>query len=203
MNLFVIGATGRTGREVVQQGLARGHTVTALVRSAVKMDAREPALHVIEGDPLDSETVARALVESRADAVITTLGPHEPFKPSTLMRDSARALVAAMTRASVRRVVVLSAAAHFPGFFSVVARTVLREHMRDSLGMESVVRASSLDWTLARPPRLTGGGSMRYRARDGAPPFLGLTLPRRALAAFMLDAAEQRLHVRSVVGVAS
>ena len=32
MKLFVIGATGRTGPEIVQQALERGHYVTAFVR---------------------------------------------------------------------------------------------------------------------------------------------------------------------------
>ena len=33
MHLLVIGAAGRTGREVVSQALAHGHQVTAFVRS--------------------------------------------------------------------------------------------------------------------------------------------------------------------------
>ena len=37
MKLFVIGATGRTGWEIVQQALARGHHVTAFVRSPEKI----------------------------------------------------------------------------------------------------------------------------------------------------------------------
>ena len=32
MNLIVFGANGGTGRQVVEQGLAAGHTVTAVVR---------------------------------------------------------------------------------------------------------------------------------------------------------------------------
>jgi nucleoside-diphosphate-sugar epimerase len=40
MKLFVIGATGRTGREIVEQALARGHHVTAFVRSPQGVKSR-------------------------------------------------------------------------------------------------------------------------------------------------------------------
>ena len=61
------------------------------------------------------------------------------------MHDSARALAGAMEQSGVKRVRVLSAAAHFPGLLGGIARRALREHMRDSLKMEGVFRASDLD----------------------------------------------------------
>jgi putative NADH-flavin reductase len=200
MKLFVIGASGRTGREIVEQGLARGHAITAPARSPEKLTQRHPSLSVVKGDPLDRGGLARAIPGH--DAVISVLGPHEPFKPSTLMLDSARAIVGAMEDAGVKRLMVLSAAAHFSGIPPRIARLVLREHMRDSIKMEGVVRTSSLQWTLARPPALTQGRSPHYRSRTDALPPLGLFLSRRALAAFMLDSLEENLHLREVVGVA-
>ncbi len=53
MNLVVLGATGGTGRLVVEQALAAGHTVTALVRSPEKLTLRNPNLHVIAGQATD------------------------------------------------------------------------------------------------------------------------------------------------------
>ena len=49
MNLVFLGATGGTGRLVVDQALASGHTVTALVRSPEKLTLRNPNLRVIAG----------------------------------------------------------------------------------------------------------------------------------------------------------
>jgi uncharacterized protein YbjT (DUF2867 family) len=42
MNLVVLGATGGTGRLVVAQAVAAGHTVTALVRSPEKLTLSNP-----------------------------------------------------------------------------------------------------------------------------------------------------------------
>ncbi len=72
MNLVVLGATGRTGRLVVEQALAAGHTVTALVRSPQKLTTRNPNLRVVAGEATDAAAVSRAL--DGADAVISTLG---------------------------------------------------------------------------------------------------------------------------------
>ena len=126
------------------------------------------------------------------DAVISTLGPREVFKPSSLLNDSAIAASRAMQRSGVKRLVVLSAAAHFPGIPNRIASFILRNHMRDSLAMEKIVQANGLDWTIARPPRLTQEDSLNYRSREGAAPRMGFTLSRKAVAAFMLDAIEQK-----------
>src|SRR5262249_51561618 len=79
---------------------------------------------------------------------------------------------------------------------------ILRNHMRDSLSMEEVVRASGLNWTIARPPRLTHEKYSSYRSREDAAPKMGFTLSRKAVAAFMLDAIEQEKHFQKVVGIA-
>ena len=74
--------------------------------------------------------------------------------------------------------------------------------MRDSLAMEEMVQASGLDWTIARPPRLTQKEDASYRSREGAAPKMGFSMARKAVAAFMLDAIEQQKHFQKIVGVA-
>ena len=50
MKLTVFGASGRTGRHVVEQALGGGHEVTAFVRSASKLSLTDDRLTVVEGD---------------------------------------------------------------------------------------------------------------------------------------------------------
>ena len=97
MKLFVIGATGRTGQEIVQQALARGHQVTAFVRSPEKITAKSERLTVLKGNVLDENQLFNAM--QNQDAVISTLGPREVFKPSSMLHDSALATTRAMDRA--------------------------------------------------------------------------------------------------------
>src|SRR5437588_6615283 len=200
MKLFVVGATGRTGREIVQQALARGHHVTALVRSPESIAVRNERLTVLTGNAMDENQLFDAM--QNHDAVISALGPREPFKSSSILRDNALATTRAMQRGGVKRLVVLSAAAHFPGIPNRIVSFILRNHMRDSLRMEEIVQASDLDWTIARPPRLTEDDYMTYRSREGAAPKMGFSLSRKAVAAFMLDAIDQHKHVDKIVGIA-
>jgi len=200
MKLFVIGASGRTGREVIQQALAKGHQVTAFVRSPESITLRNERLTVLKGNAIDEDQLSDAMQDH--DAVLSTLGPREVFKPSSLLHDSALATTRAMRRSGVKRFVILSAAAHFPGIPNRIASFILRKHMRDSLAMEEIVQANGLDWTIARPPRLTQEQYTTYRSREGAAPKMGFTLSRKAVATFMLDAIEQKKHFQKIVGIA-
>jgi putative NADH-flavin reductase len=200
MKLFVIGATGRTGREIVEQALARGHDVTAFVRSPETVTLRHERLGVLKGIVMDENQLSEAM--QNHDAIVSVLGPREVFKPRSLLQDSALAVTRAMQRSGVKRLVTLSAAAHFPGIPNRIVSFILRNHMRDSLAMEKVVQASGLDWTIARPPRLTQEQYATYRSREDAAPRRGFSLSRKAVAAFMLDAIEQKKHFRKIVGIA-
>jgi len=200
MKLFVIGATRRTGREIVQQALARGHHVTGFVRSPESISVKNERLSVLKGNVMDENQLFQAM--QNQDAVISTLGPREVFKPTSMLHDSAVATTRAMNRSGVKRLVVLSAAAHFPGIPNRIASFIMRNHMRDSLAMEEIVQSNGLDWTIARPPRLTQEEYTTYRSREGAAPKMGFSLARKAVAAFMLDAIEQNKHFHKIVGIA-
>ncbi|PYQ02666.1 MAG: hypothetical protein DMF82_15390 [Acidobacteria bacterium] len=51
MKLFILGANGKTGTQLVDLALARGHQFTAFVRSPGKITRRHPRLQVQRGDP--------------------------------------------------------------------------------------------------------------------------------------------------------
>ncbi len=53
MRLFILGATGGTGKHLVDLALQRGHHVTAFVRSPQKLPRHE-RLTIVEGDPRQS-----------------------------------------------------------------------------------------------------------------------------------------------------
>lgn len=205
MRLLVLGATGKTGTQVIDLALGRGYQVTAFVRSPAKITRRDPLLEVRHGDPHWTDQLAGALPGH--DVVISALGvrPPEAFRPHTLVQECAASTVAAMTTAGVRRLVLVSAAVLFPeeGLRFAVFRWLLQHIARDLGTAEELVRATSLDWTIARPPRLVERPVETYRSRRDALPAGGFSMSFRALAAFMLDAAEHGSHVHETVGLAA
>jgi putative NADH-flavin reductase len=205
MRVFILGANGKTGSQLVDVALARAHDVTAFVRSPAKITRRHPRLQVQRGDPYRADELARALPGH--DVVLSALGvgPPRAFRPHALVQECAASTVAAMTRAGVSRLVLVSAAVLFPekGLRFAFFRWLLTHVMRDLGAAEEIVRATSLDWTIARPPRLIQRPDEAYRSRRDALPSDGLSMSFRAVAAFMLDAAEKGTHVHEVVGLAS
>jgi len=203
MKLFVLGANGRTGTQIVNLALLRGHEVTAFVRSPQKL---KPAgsLAIVRGDPRRPEAIAAALPGH--DAVLSAIGPpprEALLRRSTLLTDCASATVEAMTASGVSRLAIVSAAVLFPGkgLYFAFFRWLLKYHAHDLCGMEDLVRASGLSWTIARPPRLTNSPEVSFRAlRDALPPG-SRAMSFRSVAAFMLEAVERRSHVAEVVGL--
>ena len=202
MRLLLLGATGRTGKELLAQALRRGHQVTAFVRTPTKLRATE-GLTVVRGELRHPTALAAALVGH--DAVLSALGPapREAFRPSTLLTDCMRTTLEAMNMAGVRRLGVVSAAVLFPerGLYFAFFRWLLREHARDLRGMEQLVRESPLDFTLARPPRLVVRPELGFEALSGALPAGSRSMSFAAVAAFLLDSVERSIHLGEVVGL--
>jgi putative NADH-flavin reductase len=205
VRIFLLGATGRTGRAVVEQAAARGHRVTAFVRSPDKLAGSE-TVTVIAGDPRDRAQLARAM--PGADVVISTLGPPIPsLRTTTILGDAATATVEAMTGVRLRRLLIVSGDLQFAGgggaMMAVMRATLLRTLARDQAALERATRAGDLDWTIARPTRLTDRPtSGTYRAEVDRLPASPRAIACADVARFLLDDAEQGVHVGRVVGLA-
>lgn len=170
MRLTVFGATGGIGTEVVSQALARNHEVTAVVRDPSRLAVpATAALTVIKADVMDPTAIKPAL--DNADAVLSALGPRRGGSPA-ILTDSMRAILTAMESAGVQRLVAVSAS----GFFTEegegpliryvakpLLRVILRDNCADTRRMETLVTASSTDWTLVRPAQLTNAPRRPYK----------------------------------------
>ena len=70
--------------------------------------------------------------------------------------------------------------------------------------MEDRIEASAVDFTIARPPRLVPTRDEAYRAEEACLPggiSVAAKMSWRAVAVYLLDAAERHLHPRRVVGL--
>jgi len=158
MKILVLGATGGTGRLIVRDAVAKGDSVVALVRS--KASANLPGASIIEGDARDEATLARAM--DGCVAVVSALGTGMGRRKVDLLTVVTRALVKAMTRNGVRRLVCVSAlgvgdSRGHGGFVfdRLFQPLLLSQAYKDKERQEAEVRASALDWVLVRPAMLT------------------------------------------------
>jgi putative NADH-flavin reductase len=204
MRLLILGATGRTGQALIEQALGRGHQLTALARSPEKLGKPRPGLVIRQVEIQSSTALARVLPAH--DAVVSALG-HSGLGGDSILTESARALVVAMRESGVRRILVVSVGILFEhaGMVpTVLRRTLLRNVAVDSQRMERILIESDLDWTIARPPRLTNGPlTRRYRVAVGAMPAGSHSMSRANVADFLLNEVEQAGHVRQIVGLAA
>ncbi len=160
MRIAVIGATGRTGKELVTQALAEGHDVVAYVR---RPDAVTPArgLTIVGGELDDIDTMTEAF--GGCDAVAVALGNPISRPNAPLMQIALPTVIAAATSAGVGRVVVLSALGvgatlantRYP--YGLGCRTFLAGNFADHLAGESKLEATELAWTTIHPGPLFDG----------------------------------------------
>ena len=156
MKVLLLGATGGTGREIVREAGAQGHSVVALVRSKTKATDLAGAT-LVEGDARDEQVLSLAL--KGCSGVISSLGTAvSPFREVTLLSVATRALVKAMEGRNVRRLVCITGlgAGDSRGhggflFDNLLFPLLLRKVYADKNRQEDVVRASKLDWVLVRP----------------------------------------------------
>lgn len=208
MKVLVLGAAGKTGTAVVSQAQAAGHEVTAFVHDATSYGA-PPDVTVVAGDATDPDTVSKAVAGQ--DAVVDTIGGATPYKKgTTLERDSAAAVVAAMHTHGVRRLVVTSmvgegdSVASSTAFERLLLKTVLRGATPDKAALEAEVETSGLDWTVVRPAVLTDDepiGAVRV-----VEPISGekaRKISRADLASFIVAQLTDAAHVGRAVTVAT
>ena len=208
MKILVLGATGRTGKLFAQIATAKNHQVTAIIRN--KKDAILPRVNYIEGLPTDEQLLTKTL--QGMDAVVVSLNINRtsdnPFakvvSPLTLISDSVKALIPAMQRNNVMRLITVSASGVGDSWkdMPLIARLFIRSTsiMRayeDHDRQEQAVRKSKLDWTIVHPVMLNDKDSDEYKATIGKPTSGGIS--RKGVARFILDSLESEKFVRDTV----
>jgi putative NADH-flavin reductase len=159
MKVLIFGASGNTGRLLVQQALEEGHDVTAFVRNTSKLQIVHPNLEVITGNVGDYRSVENAI--SGHDAVISALGVSKTLQNDQVVIDGIRNIVAAMERLNVQRFIYLSFLAVGEGrrdagfMIKHIISKIVHNEIDDHEKKEQLINNSLLKWTIVRPPKLT------------------------------------------------
>jgi putative NADH-flavin reductase len=211
MKLTIFGATGGTGTCLTTQAIAAGHSVTAVVRDPARLAVpAHPRLQVVTADVLDPASIVPAV--DGAGAVLTAVAPSGTGR-STLRQDSTRSIIQAMQKTGSGRLLAVSGSIVADDGESpylryllkpLVRRTFLRHVCADFRGAEDEIHASGLDWTIFRPPSLTGkpaSGTYRTAIDRNLPHCFRIS--RADLAACMLTLLDDPATVHKHVCAAS
>ena len=207
MKLIIFGSTGGTGRELLKQALDQGHNVVAYARNPAKIDdIKHAGLQVVRGDILDPAVVESATAGQ--EAVLSTIGAGA--ERTTLREDGTRNIVEAMERTGVQRLISQSSLGVGDSranlsFFTkyIIVSVFLRHAFADHERQEAVIKQSSLDWTIVRPPHLTNNprtGAYRHGFPTTDRRITG-KISRADVADFMLSQLADDTYLHQTPGV--
>jgi len=216
--LALIGATGRTGNEVINAALAQGYKLRVLARDPSKVKVHKD-IQIIKGDALNQASLENLI--QGVDAVVSSLGPsgiNQSLKKAKqsakvgLCFNSTKQLIPLMEKAGIKRFILTTGASLktpqdnnslFMGFMlNKVAPLILGEMTHDRQAEYELLSQSNLDWTYAR----CGGilfEAKNNKIKTSATRFQGGKIHPEKLAEFLLAQVEENRYTRQAVFVAS
>lgn len=163
MKVAILGSTGFVGKVLIHKAVAAGYQVKTLARNPEKLQDISDKIEIIQGSVVDPSAV-EATIEG-TDVVLSTIGPPQrnPGNPE-LYEKAMKDIVRIMDKHRIKRYIHIGGAGHAGGenenwpvnrrflriFLSLFSKPIL---IAKQLEWE-VLKASDLDWTLIRPPRI-------------------------------------------------
>ena len=195
LKIGVIGASGRTGRIVVNDALARGHQVVAVTRADGAWEPDDDDLVNARADVGDADALRRALVG--ADFVISALGVRTSRAATDVYSIGVRNTLRAMQSNGAAKLAVISAVPAGPWEEQpLVQRRIALPILQRFFGatyddmrrMETILQETTdVDWISLRPPRLVNKPSKNTYRIDTRPLARARAITYGDLATALLD----------------
>jgi putative NADH-flavin reductase len=211
MNITIFGASGNVGRLTVEEALKRGYSVVGVIHSEKNLSifADNPSftpsmlsrLTVQQADIHTAESVVDCIQQSQV--VISALGSWGTTTKDIVTTGISN-IIPAMEKAGIRRILSLTGAEAYdkgdtPGVMRRLAHTAASlgagKILQDGEKQITLLRASTLDWTVLRSPVMTSHNSAEY-SLTLHPMAPWRTIPRRAVAKALIDQAEKSDFIR-------
>ena len=155
--IVVFGASGRTGKYIVEYALEAGHEVKAFVRNTNSITTTHPQLTIVQGDVTNAAQVADAIAGT--DVVVSALGTNDIATDAVnMMSDAMSLIIPAMKQHGVRRVLAIGGLGVLQadeGHQLIELPSYPEEYRNVGMGHNKVyllLKDGGLDWTLVCCP---------------------------------------------------
>lgn len=209
MNIFLFGATGGTGKEILIKLLEQKHQVFVLVRNPEALNIANDNLKIIIGSIYNPETYQDEL--AKCDLVISALGTGTSRKPTDIYSKGGQQVITAMQKANIKRLITLTAGAFDPTdpatrnfIIKYIVQPLFKNIYSDMQKWETILENSTgIDWTIVRPSRLTNGKEKgKYRVQLDHCPKGGIKINRSDLADFIVKQINSDKYIHQKVAIA-
>ena len=202
LKVVVFGATGGTGIELCKQAVEAGHHVTAYVRNPEKLILESPNLIKVKAELNDTVAMENAIKDK--DAVLSSLGGKGLLSRDTTCSVGTKAIISAMKKEGVARIIVLSSYGVGPNNRSLLpwaVRGMLYHPLADKDEQEADILASGLDYTIVRPPRLKDEPARGDYLELDQGKLPGTEISRADVASFMLKCASEKTWIQKIAHI--
>ncbi|HKM59985.1 MAG TPA: SDR family oxidoreductase [Candidatus Bathyarchaeia archaeon] len=210
MKIVVFGASGGTGKQLVEQALVAGYEVVVYVRNPSKLNVSHEHLTVIQGELSDAALIETAV--KGTGAVLSALGPRGGSKNKPLTQGM-RNIIAAMKNQGVRRLIMTSTLSakdskDKPDFRTKamvnLVKTTMHAAYEDIVSVAETVRASDLEWTIVRLAILNNKPkSGKVKVGYVGTGEVGTQISRADIADFMLKQIEDTKYLREAPAISN
>jgi putative NADH-flavin reductase len=223
MKIALLGATGRTGKHLLELALQRGHTVNVLVRDKQKLVSQmgqkgpisqsgQNKLIIFEGYPLDKKILEQTITGCEAIVSALNISRTSDFPwaklrtPKDFLSQVMKLIIDIAPSKNIRRVIFTTAwgvaetKKDLPGWFKwLIDKSNMRYPYADHEKQEELAKQSNLLYTSVRPVVLINSQKIKQPiVTFNNDPKPKLMISRRSVASFMLDVLEQNSYVREM-----
>lgn len=199
MKILLLGATGRTGKQVLEQALERGYQVSCLVRNPERLIPQQHLL-IFEGDPRNASDVQSAIKGCQAIISVLNISRTSDFPwsslrtPKTFLSDTMSAVVEVAAKHKIEQIILCSAwgvgetRKDIPFWFRwTIDFSNIKYAYLDHERQEELLKHSKLNYTIVRPVGLTNfNQNLSVRESENNVPKPNLLISRKAVASYMV-----------------
>ena len=217
--IALFGATARSGREIIQQGLERGFTIKGFARTPSKLGIEHHNLKLYKGDIYERNTIDPVLDGN--EVVISMIGQNPPSDPMAeigkvdIYTVMANNLISAMKAKGNTRLIMASSTGvehradindpkPDPGDMTKFWRWNARYLYNDMFKMENLIQESGLLYILLRPGFMVeepARKDLKFNTTGNTPGARVITY--QDFANFILDNIESGPYWNQAVGIYS